>query len=93
MPIPGGIRSWVSAKRSHPQRRPGRAAAATSFFTDEYRIIEVQPDGTFVSETLVALPAECKSPGHALWLDDAFCTLLVTCNATDNILVDPKNGE
>jgi len=62
--------------------------AATSYNTNEYRVIEVEADGNYWTDSLVALPAGCEAPGHALWLPDSN-ELAVTCHDSDTLAVIP----
>lgn len=62
--------------------------AATSYLTNEYRVIEVDADGNYVADTLAALPAGCEAPGHALWLPDTN-ELAVTCHDSNTLVLIP----
>jgi hypothetical protein len=62
--------------------------AATSYNTNEYRIIEVEADGSYWADTLFALPEACEAPGHALWLPDTN-ELAITCHDSNTLTVIP----
>jgi len=67
------------------------AVATTLFSNDQYRIIEIDTAGDIVNFTDFALPAGCTSPGHAFWLHDESCRVLITCNGSDDAHAIPVN--
>jgi len=62
--------------------------AATSYLTNEYRVIEVEADGNYWADTLVAMPEGCEAPGHALWLPGTN-ELVITCHDSDTLAAIP----
>lgn len=63
--------------------------AATSYYTNEYRVIEVEADGNYWADSLVALPEGCEAPGHALWLPDTN-ELAISCHDSHALVVIPQ---
>jgi len=63
--------------------------AATSYKANQYRVIEVEPDGAYVWDGIFDLPAGNEGPGHALWLPSAFNELAITCHDSSTLVVTP----
>jgi len=67
--------------------------AATSFNANQYRVIEVEPQGTYVWDNVLDLPAECIGPGHALWLPGDLNELAISCHDSANIFITPVSTD
>jgi len=66
---------------------------ATSYKSNEYRVIEVEADGTYVTDQIASLPAGCDGPGHAVWLAGTANQLAVSCHDSGVLAVIPVTTE
>ncbi len=69
--------------------RPGGQVAivSTGFNDDSWSMTVVDAAGALVSNTKHALPGGAEAPGHAIFLAENGNQVLVSCNATDNVVV------
>ncbi|MBS1215678.1 MAG: hypothetical protein H6R20_652 [Proteobacteria bacterium] len=61
--------------------------ASTGFTDSTYTLTTVAPNGSVVSSETLPAPVGCDQPGHALWLDDAEQSLVLSCYGSDALAV------